>query len=470
MAHGLPFLLAGCTVGPDYAPPQPALPSAYAAAAGGAGDASSAEVAAVAEPLPRDWWLEFRDPTLALLVEQALVRSPDLRVAAARVREARALQGVALGPQLPEVGANAAATRSRRAEEGSFFPIPRSVQRESSLWEAGFDASYEFDLFGRVERTVEAAGADVAAAEAAADGAALTLVAEVARRYVELRAAQQRLALAGRHLSLQEEDGAVARARAAAGVADSLAADEADAAARATEATLPRLAREVELARHQLATLLALPPAELPGALRDAASALPSPPPIAAGVPAALLAKRPDLRRAERELAAATARVGIATADLYPRLTLNGGLGLESLRIGTLGETGSSTWSVGPALDWPLFQNGRLRQAIAAADARVEQAAARFEQAVIGALVEVEDALSARAREGERRSALAAAKDAAQRALDSSRALFARGLVDSLHVIHAEERLLSTADEEVLAASGELLAAIALAKALGGGG
>ncbi len=460
------LLLLGCAaVGPDYAAPPVALPERYVAPSNGG---------ASTDAMPMAWWQAFRDPTLSQLVEQALAQSPTLREATARVREARALRGVVGGAQLPELSANGRYERSRRSEELS-GAASRFSAREEDLFDAGFDASYEVDLFGRVRRSVEAADADLAAAEASGASARLSLAAEVARRYVELRSAQRRHALARRHLVAQEDGLALVRARAAAGIDSELPASQAESALAATGATLPRLAREADLARHQLATLLAVPAASLPVGLAEPAdeqalaAALPSAPSFESGVPAELIARRPDLRRAERELAAATARVGVATADLYPRLTLNGGLGLQSTHFAALGDVGSAAWSIGPDLHVPLFNHGRLRAALAAEDARAEQALARFEQSVIAALVEVEDALAAAWRERERGAALAIARAADQRTLDLSRELWTRGLTDYLAVTTAEQQLLDSEQETASAAAGELLATIALCKAVGGG-
>jgi NodT family efflux transporter outer membrane factor (OMF) lipoprotein len=421
-------------------------------------------------PLARDWWTLLRDPTLDRLVEQALAQSRDLRVAQARLREARALRGLAAADRGPSVTADGSVERQRRSENGGLPTGRAGAPRDFTLYDAGFDASFELDLFGRVRREVESADAELAASDAALGDATLTLAAEVAREYVDLRSAQRRRAVALLDLAAQRDGVALAQARFDAGVENELALVQARALVATSESSLPPLELAADAARHRLAVLLDAAPDALPIELADAASALPpTPPAVPVGLPSQLLERRPDVVRAERELAGATARVGVATADLYPRFALNGAVGLQSDTVGDFAKSGSTRWNFGPSFSWPVFVSGRIRQNVHVEEARAEQALAQFEHAVVVAVVDVEDALAGVARQKARREALAAEVAAEQRAVELAKTLYERGLVDFLNVLDAQRRLFDAQQQAVVAQGDELSSVIALCKALGGG-
>jgi NodT family efflux transporter outer membrane factor (OMF) lipoprotein len=447
VSHILPLLLCACTVGPDYRRPDLATPPHYAAAAAEAAADPAGELA--------EWWARFSDPQLSALVERALRGSRELRIAQARVREARALRGVAGAGLLPEL--DAVAEGSERVGEG-----------ESSFI-GGLAALFEIDVFGRIRRGVEAADADTEASIEDRRAVLLAVVGEVVTSYVELRGFQGRIASVRRNLDTQRETFELTDARLQVGLASDLDVERARAQLAETAAALPPLEAQLAAARHRLAVLLGEPPAALAAELSDPAPIPVAPAEVVVGVPAELLRRRPDLNRAERELAAATARIGEATAERYPRFTLLGSIGFGSDDVAEFLSGGGAFAALGPSVSWPLFAGGRIRAQIEAQDARQEQALARYELALLAAQEEVENALVRYAREQVRRRELRAAVDANREAAELARLLYANGLAGFLDVLDAERSLLiseSLLVESETSVSTEL---VALYVALGGG-
>jgi outer membrane protein, multidrug efflux system len=456
-------ITAGCAVGPDYHPPRPTVQGSWSSLEEKADGQSS-----VARPIAADlseWWRLFKDPTLASLAERALAANLELRAAASRVREARALRGVAEGGLLPEVNAGGGYERFRWSENG-LFP---SDGKSQSFYTAGFDASWEIDVFGGTRRQVEASQADVDASVEAMRDVRVTLLAELARGYVELRGFQARLALARQNLEAQRKTAELTRARLDAGQTTELDVSRAEAQVAATSSVIPAFESAARQAIHGLALLLAREPAALASELSPSGPIPSAPAEIPVGLPTDLLRRRPDLRRAERELAGATARIGVATADLYPRFFLTGAFGFNSIDAGDVFTSASRAWSFGPSIRWSLFQGGRIRANIEVQNAREEQAALRFEQTLLGALRNVEDALVAHAKEQQRRAALSQAVTSQHRAVALANERYTQGLVDFLTVLEAQRSLFAAQD--ALAQSEQAIATntIALYKAVGGG-
>jgi outer membrane protein, multidrug efflux system len=425
-------LLASCSVGPDYAPPETAAPAAWTRA----GEKEDGKIDAGAADLSR-WWALFKDPVLESLVARAVEGSPDLRIAAARVREARGAAGIARGALLPEIEVDASYARTKTS--GNVFTFP-GADLHQSRYRGFFDASWEIDLFGGLRREVEAAGADAQASEEDRRAVLVTLRAETARVYVDFRGAQRRRAVLRRQVAAAADRLALLQARLEAGVATTLDVAREEALLRATEAQVPPIEADVARDVHRLGVLLGRDPGALVAELA-AEAPIPVPPArIVVGLPAALLARRPDVRRAERELAAATARIGVARAEFFPKISLSGAFGLESLRA-----------------------------QVDVAEARQARALAAFEGTVLAALEEVENALVGYLREGERRRSLEAAVAAGLRALALSEDLQKQGLASFLDVLTAQRAV--QADELQLAASeaAVTLFSVALYKALGGG-
>jgi NodT family efflux transporter outer membrane factor (OMF) lipoprotein len=438
--------LAACAVGPDYTRSDRALPPAW----------SEAPAAAQVDPALAlaDWWERFEDPLLTSLVERAARANLDVRVASARVREADALEGVAGSEQWPALDLRADAYGG--------------TGRENSTALGVLALFYEIDVFGRVRRNVEAARADQEAAWADRRAVLLAVVADVATTYVQLRGLQHGLATVQRNLASQRETLDLTDAQRRVGLASDLEVERATALSANTASVLPPLEAELAAAKHRLALLLGEPPAALHAELAGEAP-IPAPPAeVVVGVPAELLRRRPDVARAERELAAATARIGAAKAELYPRLTLVGSIGLRSEDVAQL-VGGNTLGTLGPSVEWPIFAGGRILANVAAQDARAEQAALRYEETVLAALEQVESALARHAREQVRRRDLRRAVDAQREAVELAQRLYFNGLGPFLEVLDAERSLF--ASEALLSESETAVGttAVALYAALGGG-
>lgn len=456
-------ILAGCAVGPDYEPPRPMVSDTWSSLEGKSPDQASVATSRSADL--SQWWTTFNDPALNGLVEKALASSLDLKAAASRVREARAIRGVAQGGLLPEAGVSGSYDRLRTSENG---PLP-SDGKAFDLYQGGFDASWEIDIFGGTRRTIEAA---VAQEEAAVEGlrdVRVVLLAEVARNYVELRGFQSQLAIARQNVEAQQKTFELTRTRRDAGRATDLDVARAEALVSTTSSAIPSLEAATRLSIHRIALLLGQSPGALTADLSETKPIPKAPSEIPVGLPTELLRRRPDIRRSERELAAATARIGVATADLYPRFFLSGGIGLQSLDASDFATASSRLWSVGPQVQWALFQGGRIRANIEVQNARQEQAAIRFEQSLLGALKDVEDALVLHSREQARRRTLAQAVAAQQKAVELADQRYAQGLVDFLNVLDAQRQLYVAQDALVQSERAVITHSIALYKAVGGG-
>lgn len=449
--------LAGCNaVGPSYERPDPPLPPGFH----GAGDAGDA--------VRPDWWLALGDAQLAALVADAVENNHELEVARARVREARALRRFAGSRSLPSVGAGASYRAFETSENGVLGST--GVGRiDDDLFELAFDASWEVDVFGGVRRSNEAAGARVEAAVESRRDALLSIVSEVARNYAELRGAQRRLELARRNLRIQTDTLRLVEDKQDAGLAPELDVQRARTQLKITRSRLPDLRAAIHASALRIAVLTGRRPAELLDELA-APRPVPAPPEIVpVGLPSELLLRRPDVRRAERELHAATADIGVATAELYPRFFLSGIAGVESVSFTDAFSAASRSWSIGPRIRWPIFQGGRLRANVSASEARRDAAYARFQQAVLIALEEVERALVDYAEAQLERRELEAAVETSARAVELASVLYEQGLTDFLTVLDAERTLRDVEDRLAASEKHATVEVIRLYKALGGG-
>lgn len=440
----------------SYDAPAPNAPAAWAEAASAAGTS----------PPVAEWWREFHDATLDALVARALAQNLDLALARARVLEARAVRDAADGGDALRVDGTAGYTRARRSanEQPAFGP------RESDLWRAGFDARWELDLFGRNDAQVAAAEAGVDAAVEAQRDAAVVLLGELARNYVELRGAQQSLAVARANLASQRDTAELTNARFQAGIASELDLERARAQASNTEAQLPAFDAAVRTSAHRIAILLGEEPGARLAELADASGSVPpAPEVIATGLPADLLRRRSDVRRAERELARECALGAAARAELYPRLSLGATWGQRANHGADLFDSASNSWSFGPSLVLPLFEGGVLRANVRAQDARAEQALVRWQQAVLRAQAEVADAITLLSRERERNVSLANALVSQRRSVALANDLFTRGLVDFFQVLDAQRAQFQIESDLAQSTTRAATSAVALYKALGGG-
>jgi NodT family efflux transporter outer membrane factor (OMF) lipoprotein len=449
------------TVGPDYATPQTAVPAQWSETPEPGITSGESRL-----ELTR-WWTVFNDPEIDSLVERAVASNKDLQAAGARIREARALQIIASAGAYPAVAASGAYTRSR--DSGNSDSSRSGGGDDEDLFDAGFDANWEIDVFGGVRRSVEAASADISASEEDYNNVLVTLLAEAARNYIELRGSQLRISIARENIGSQEQTLELAQARLEAGLGSELEVAQAKAQLATTEAQIPALETSMKQSIHRLGVLLG----QHPGALLDELSAskpMPvTPPEVPVGLPSELLRRRPDIRQAERELAAQTARIGVAVADLFPRFFLTGALGLQSANLSDFVSSGSRFWSIGPSFSWPVFSAGQIRANIRLQEIRQEQALISYEQVVLTSLEEVENALVSYGREQAARRSLAQSVESNRRSVEISNELYAKGLVDFLNVLVSQRSLYQS--EDALAQSDQrvLTNLAALFKALGGG-
>ena len=459
------LLLGACTVGPDYAEPQLAVPANYL-------ESSASETASLDR-----WWQGFGDAQLTSLVDRALTTNLDIEMATARIREARALEQVAGAGAYPQVAAEASVTRQRISENA--FPVPPTpgtgggggglvLGEEFTTWRVGFDASWELDLFGRNRREREAAAARTGSAIWSRRDAEVSVAAEVANAYLRLRTFQARIANAEAELERQVRFEQLVEARARGGLVTGQDLEQQKSERAVAAAEIPALQAQARAEIHALGVLTGRSPDALAAELAPAKAQL-VPPPIPAGVPSELLRRRPDIRAAERELAAATADIGVAVADLYPRISLTAAPALVSTALGSLLSWGSRSFSAGAALDWPIFDGGRRRANIEVRNARQEQATIAYRKAILTALKDVEDALGR--IEGDRRqlTQLELAHSNAARAEEIARTRQRGGLVTLADVLAARQRRLSL-EEQLTETRGALARdTVGLVKALGGG-
>lgn len=447
-------LLSACAAGPDYQ-----TPTAVAAETGPFVAATDGPFTAA--PAPDDWWRLYEDPLLDELVAQAFAANRDIAVAAANLAQVRAALGEARTGFLPSTSATAGAARVRQQNPATGAYV------EGDSVQAGFEAAYEVDFFGRVRRSVEAARADAGAAEALLDSARVTVAAETARAYADLCAANLQIATAQQTLDLQQESADLTGRQFELGRGAGLDVARAQTELESTRATLPPLEAQRDSALFRLAVLTGRPPAEAP----IAAMACNVVPKVTTAIPvgdgAALLARRPDVRAAERRLAAATARIGVATASLYPTVTLGGSLSTLGAEASDLGD--DYQFNVGPLISWSfpniLAARARISQAGAGADA----ALASFEQVNLNALQETETALTQYAKALDRRAALQRAADQGERAARLSRMRYEAGVDSFLGVLDAERTLAGLQAQLALSQAQVADAQIALFRALGGG-
>jgi multidrug efflux system outer membrane protein len=465
------FGIAGCMVGPNYRPPTVKIPAHWT---GADEQRTQAAQLAIKTDLAK-WWLAFDDPVLNEIIAQALSSNLDEKIAIARIREERAYLASSRGGLLPSIGLDSSYTRQRYSANTPFGEFPQLVPREENTYEAGFDASWELDVFGGLRRGVEASRADLTASIENARDVRVTLLAEAARDYVEVRALERRLQIVRASLRDQSDSLKLAQARFEQGFAPELDVTQARSLLDTTQAEVPVLETELAQTVHRIGVLLGREPDALTARLSDVApipgiaGAEPTAVRIPAGLPSDLLRRRPDIRGAEREVAAATARVGVATADLYPKFYITGTAGLESISTSDFLLGTSRMWSVGPSMRWPIFEGGRIHAYIEARNAQEEQALLTYQKTVLNAFAEVEDALVSYAKERTRHEALAAAVRDFDRSQMLARERYEEGYASYLDVLEAQRSLYMAQDS--LAQSDQQLVddLIATYKALGGG-
>ncbi len=462
-------LTAGCAVGPDYVRPEADTADTWS---------ESIDSTLSTDPVEYGpWWTVFEDPALEQLVQIASVENLPLQIAAARILEARAVLGISRGLRFPQQQQ----LTGQAARVGLSENAPNVVFADQSFWyyNVGFDAAWEVDVWGRFRRGIEAADADYGRALAGYDDTLVTVTAETARAYILLRTFEARLKLAQKNVVIQNETLRIAEVRFENGAVTELDVTQARALLRDTKALIPSLETGVRQTKHAISTLIGQPPSQLAELLQHDSSIPSAPAEIAVGVPIDLLRRRPDVRFAELQAAAQSARIGIAKSDLYPRFSLFGSIGFETSRdggiqsnnadAGDLFSSDSVTYTVGPTVSWPIFNYGRLRNNVRVQDARFQQAALNYQNTVLEAAREVEDALAAYLRSQTRVGYLTDSVGDARRSVELALVQYRQGSTTYQRVLDTQ-RFLVQQEDQLAGTKGDVaLNLVATYKALGGG-
>jgi outer membrane protein, multidrug efflux system len=452
---GVILTVGGCLVGPDYHPQEPNVPSSWAGV--------NAPIQATSKYAQLvDWWASFNDPNLTSLIDRAISSNLDLKQAESRIVQARAQRGIVASGFWPSADATGSATRVRTPG----FAAPATT---SNLFQTGLDATWELDIFGGTRRSIEAADAGILFAVEDRRDTLVTLVSEVGLNYVELRQAQQEIAIAKENLQAQRHTAEVTRKKFMGGLVGSLDVANADAQVATTASIIPGLETSAKQAIFNLSVLLGKEPTALVQELSATSSIPASLPEVPVGIPSDLLRRRPDIRRAEALIHEDTANIGVATADLFPKFSLTGSLNFQNDQLHRLVNWNKRAWSIGTGVDWQIFTAGRVQSNIALQKALQQESILAYQKTVLTALQDVENALVAYANEYNRRKSLVDAVEANRKAVDASTQLYMQGQTDFLNVLNAQRSLFATQDALVVSTANLSTDLVALYKALGGG-
>jgi NodT family efflux transporter outer membrane factor (OMF) lipoprotein len=455
--------LSACTVGPDFLKPQPQQIAEWSK------PSKPADSQATAQPMDERWWEVFHDPKLSALSQRALTDNLDLKLASSRLQQSRAVRQVITADRYPHTAATGSSGRERNSGEGLSDPSGKNGDSAFNLWDAGFSASWELDFWGRVRRETEAADATLEVAENDRRGVLLSVLAETAQDYIQLRGVQNTRAVTEQNLDVARHSLKLSQLRLADGVATDLDVAEAAAQVAAIESRLPALEQRQSQLINALSLLMGEPPQALQAEL-STDGPVPQPPrQVAIGLPSQLAERRPDIRQAEARLHAATASIGVAKGDFYPRITLSGNIGSQAMQLSDFGSWGSRSFGIGPQLSLPLFDGGRLRGVLNLREAQQQEAAIAYQQTVLRAWHEIDDQLSAYNASQLRRDSLAEAVRQNQIALRTAQQQYVEGVVDFVNVLTVQGELLATQQQWVESSTGVSLAMVGLYRALGGG-
>ncbi len=490
MSAALPLAMSACTMGPDFKRPEMPAPDQWS----GSHATRPATSVVVAEPVDPTWWDSFGDPLLTELVTQAIRNNLDIKVAAARLAESRAQLGQARASEFPTLDGNASYTRELQSADGVIGLLGGSgsstpatgtnglggrqggVPSQSAsalppfnLYQYGFDASWELDLWGRVRRTTENASATAEAQAYARHDAVVSTAAEVARDYLNLRGTQEKLRITRENLAFAKRTVQLTENRARQGLATDLDVANAQSEAASTAAEIPQYEQQQAQLINAIGLLLGEYPQALTARLTAPSVAPMVPPRVPVGLPSELAHRRPDIRQAEAQLHAATASIGAAKADFFPKITLSGSVAIQATQFTNLGSWGARSYSAGPSLSLPLFEGGQLRATLALREAQQQEAAINYRKTVLSAFRDVDDAMTGYATEQSRRDRLDDSVRASRRALEIADQRYNRGISNYLDVLTAQKTLLN--NEAQLADSTAMVTTnlVALYKALGGG-
>jgi NodT family efflux transporter outer membrane factor (OMF) lipoprotein len=484
-------LIAGCAVGPDFHRPDADVPTAWHASQAPTGPVVSDTTSA---PLNSAWWTSFNDPELVQLEDRVAGANLDLKVASLRLAQSRASRDVTGAGLFPTLEGNTSLTREQASTNGvlSQAGVPTAAASATSaangagsgvadvrtgssasapfnVWEAGFDASWELDLWGRVRRSVEAANATVESRADARRDLLVSTMAEVARDYIELRGTQTIHAITLDNLKAAKGIERVTREKRANGLATELDVAQASAQVATEQALLPQIEQQDAETINRLSFLLGQAPGALRAELQAATPVPPTPPIVPVGLPSELAQRRPDIREAEAQLHNATAEIGVAKADFYPKITLSGSAGLQALEYERLGDWGSHQFAVGPSLSVPIFEGGQLRATLKLRKEQEQEAAVTYQRVVLAAWHEIDNALTAYSAEQQRRDQIQASVADDQKALTLAQAQYVGGIGTFLQVLTAERSLLSAQQDLVQNTTTISTNLVSLYKALGGG-
>ena len=454
------FVVSGCMVGPDYHPPSPIVPTEWVGVV-----KTPTEQPSIVTAQPADltqWWRQFNDPILSKLVEEAIRTNLDVQIAETRLRQARATRGIAVGGLWPGVTASGAYQRLHAA---STTPDDQHWQ---DLYQAGLDAVWELDLFGGLRRNVESANANIQAAIENIRDVQVSVIAEVALNYIQLRGYQQEIVIAQNNLKAQKHTAEITYKLFSVGFDSALDVAEADSNVAMTESQIPVFEATAQQSIYALSVLLARMPAELLKQLSPARNLPSIPAQVPAGLPSDLLRRRPDIREAEAQLHASTAQIGVATADLFPNFSLTGTMNWSTNLLSKWWTDASRSYIFGPGVTWPIFQGGAIVSNIHLQEALRDQAFITYQKTVLAAFQDVENALIAFAKEQQHRQALNDAVIANRKAVDLSLQLYTEGQIDFLNVLNAQRSLYASEDALVQSERNIATDLIALYKALGG--
>jgi multidrug efflux system outer membrane protein len=441
------LFVTGCMVGPDYKPQDVNAPAQWV----GTKNTESADKVLL------QWWTEFNDPNLTSLIERAMKSNLDVKQAEERIRQARAALGVVDAAFWPAATASASQTRSRSAQG-----------IKSNLLKTGLDAAWELDIFGGTRRNIESAQASVEASVYDSRDVLVTLTSEVATNYINLRGFQQEIIIAKNNLDTQQQSAAIVRKRFEGGFVSALDVANSDAQVATTLSQIPTLETSAQQAIYNIAVLLGQQPASLLEELFPASSIPVTPPEVPTGLPSEMLRRRPDIRRAEAQIHSATAQIGVAAADLFPKFNLNGSIGVSAVGSKSL-NWDNRTWSIGPSASWEIFNAGRVSANIEVQKALQQQSVLTYQQTILTALQDVENALIAYTKEKQRNTALVDSVTANRKAVELSTKLYTEGQIEFLNLLDAQRSLYSSEDALVQSNRNLSTNLIALYKALGGG-
>lgn len=476
--------LGACTVGPNFEPPEWLSPASWFAKK--VEPITPAPSVAVAEPVDPNWWKLFNDPLLTELERRVAGENLDVQVATVRIAQSRAQLGIAGAAQFPVLNANGSYTRQKASDVGVFANAPNPLGANGAsgnnvggirsthlnafdVYQVGFDASWEVDLWGRVRRSVESATASVQASAEARRATLLSNLAELARDYIQLRGTQSLLQIARDNVKISQQSLDLTQQRAVGGVTTDLDVANAAAQLRTVAAEIPRLTQQESELINAIGLLLGQPPNTLQAELAQEKPVPPVPPRVPIGLPSELARRRPDIRQAEAQLHAATANIGVAVANFYPSVKLSGSLGLQAIQPWKMFNIDARDYAAGPGITIPIFQGGQLKATLELNKAQQQEAAINYQKTVLTAWHEVDNALTAYQTEQARRDQLIQAVAQNQRALGLAQSRYQEGVSDFLQVLTAQQNLLSTQQALAQATTNVSANLVALYKALGGG-